>query len=180
MKILGYIILAVLGVLAMVLLVASRRPGDFRVERRLTIRAKSERLFALVNDFRAWADWSPWAKLDPNMKTEFSGPPSGTGASYKWVGNSKVGEGSMRIRESVPSNKVDIQLEFLKPFKASNQCTFTLLPSADGLATTVSWTMTGKNALVSKVMGLFMDMDQLIGKDFEKGLANLKASAEAS
>lgn len=115
MKILGWVLLAAFVLVVGLLLVASSRPDDFRVERRLTIVAERERLFALINDFHRWTDWSPWAKLDPNMKVEYSGPTSGTGAGYRWTGNNKVGEGSMTIREAIPASKVDIQLEFLKP-----------------------------------------------------------------
>jgi len=134
-------------------------------------------VFGLVNDFHAWDKWSPWAKLDPNMKTTYGGPPSGLGATYAWTGDSKVGEGNMRITESKPPEKVGIRLEFLKPMAGLCQTDFTFKPEAGGTA--VSWVMSGTNDFVGKAFSLFMDMDAMIGKDFEKGLGAMRTEAEA-
>ena len=173
-KVLVILALAVGGLVVL----ASTRPDDFRVERSTQSSANPTQLFAQINDFHAWEAWSPWAKLDSSMETKYDGAKSGIGAGYAWSGNSKVGQGAMRIVDSTPESKVTIQLEFLKPFKASNRTTFTLTPHQNGIR--ISWTMEGKNHFMSKVMGLFMDMDKMIGSDFERGLSNLKAVAERS
>ena len=141
------------------------------------IAAPPDVVFGLVNDFHAWDKWSPWAKLDPNMKTTYGGPPSGLGATYAWTGDSKVGEGNMRITESKPPEKVGIRLEFLKPMAGLCQTDFTFKPEAGGTA--VSWVMSGTNDFVGKAFSLFMDMDAMIGKDFEKGLGAMRTEAEA-
>jgi hypothetical protein len=165
-------------VLAMVGLgvAAMRQPNDFRISRSTRIAADPAAVFVKINDFRAWPDWSPWAKLDPTMHVEYDGPSRGLGAGYAWSGNSKVRHGSMRIIESKSNTKVKIQLEFIKPFRASNQMRFTLAPDPNG--TRVSWTMEGDNQLFAKLTGLFMNMDKRIGRDFERGLASLKEAVE--
>lgn len=164
---------AIAGVLGLAI---SRRPSDFRVERSKTIAAPPAAVFARVNDLHQWEAWSPWAKLDPEMTTTFSGADAGVGAKYAWTGNKKVGEGRMEITESRPNDLVQLRLEFLKPFKATNTTEFQLYPE-DG-ATRVTWTMTGRNNLMSKAFGVFVNMDQLIGKDFEKGLDRMKELVE--
>ena len=148
--------------------------ADFTLSRGTRIQADAARVHALLDDFREWRKWSPWEGLDPAMTRELSGPDHGVGSTYHWSGNKKAGEGEMKIIESTPS-VVAVDLEFLKPFKATNITTFTLTPAGD--ATDVTWTMTGtRNALMSVLGQLFFDKS--IGADFEKGLASLKQEAE--
>ena len=128
-----------------------------------------------IRDLKLWQEWSPWEKLDPDMKRTLSGAPSGTGAVYAWEGSSKVGAGRMEIRDVAPS-KVVIQLDFIKPFEGHNVTEFALVPK--GESTDVQWTMRGPATFVMKLMGLFTNMDRMIGRDFERGLANLKAAVE--
>ena len=168
------IVIAVL--IAAVLVFAATRPDNFRVERSVTIKAPPEKIYPYFDDFNRWAVWSPWEKLDPVMKRTFSGPPTGAGAVYAWQGNSKVGEGRMEILESSPSSRLLIKLDFIKPFEGHNTAEYTLVPSGD--TTQVTWAMYGPAPFVSKLMGVFVSMDSMIGKDFEAGLANLKAAAE--
>jgi uncharacterized protein YndB with AHSA1/START domain len=170
------IALVVIVALAALLVFAATRPDSFRVERAVTVKAPPDKLFALVNDFHGWDAWSPWDKLDPAMKRTFSGPASGKGAAYAWEGNSKVGRGRMEIVESVPSSKVAIKLDFIEPIEARNVAEFTFTPKGD--ATEVTWAMHGPSPYVSKLMGIFVSMDSMIGKDFEKGLAALKSAGE--
>lgn len=151
----------------------------FTVERSTSIKASAERIHAFLNDFRQWVDWSPWEGIDDNLERTYSGPTSGVGAGYAWAGNRKVGSGSMVVTRSVPPLRLDIDLRFVKPFKAENKTEFHLVREDDGDSTRVVWTMSGKKTLMSKVMGLFMSMDKLVGRDFEKGLAKLKQLAEA-
>jgi Polyketide cyclase / dehydrase and lipid transport len=150
--------------------------STFVVERSTIVAATPEKIFPLLQDFHHWVEWSPWEGIDPNLQRTYSGPESGVGASYAWVGSRKVGSGRMEIVGATPTDSVDIELAFLKPFKAENHTRFQLQWS--GTNTTVTWTMSGKKTLMSKVMGIFMSMDKLIGKDFEKGLAQLKTLAE--
>jgi hypothetical protein len=172
------IALGVLAVLALLLVVISTRPASFRIERSAQISAPDAVVFSLLNDFHQWLKWSPWEKLDPNMKKTFEGSASGPGARYAWVGNSKAGEGRMTILHSKPNELVSIQLEFIKPFAATHRTTFTLSPS--GAGTEVHWIMEGENGFSSKAFSLFVNMDQLVGKDFEQGLANLNTAAQGS
>ncbi|MBA3891611.1 MAG: SRPBCC family protein [Gemmatimonadaceae bacterium] len=162
--------------IAAVLGLAARKPDEFRVRRTARIAAPPDRIFPLINDFHAWAQWSPWEPLDPAMARTHSGAPSGPGAVYEWNGNKKVGEGRMEITDAAAPRRVAIDLDFIRPFASSNVTEFTLEPDGDG--TTVTWDMRGPNAFVSKVMGVFVNMDRLIGKDFENGLASMKAVAE--
>lgn len=166
------VVVFVIGVLA----VAMTKPDTFAVQRSATIKAPPEKIFAVLNDFRRWPDWSPWEKLDPQMKRTLGGAERGRGATYAWQGNSQAGAGRMEIIDSVPAQKVGIQLDFIEPFEGHNVTTFTLAPQGD--ATQVNWRMAGPTPFVSKLMQVFVDMDTLIGKDFEAGLANLKALAE--
>ena len=170
------IAIVVVVLIAGVLVFATTRPDAFRVERSVAIKAPPEKIYPYFDDFKRWAVWSPWEKLDPAMKRTFSGPPAGKGAVYAWQGNSKVGEGRMEILESSPSNKLLIKLDFIKPFEGHNTAEYTLTPSGD--TTQVTWAMYGPAPYVSKLMGVFVSMDSMIGKDFEAGLANLKAAAE--
>ena len=162
--------------MAAVLFYATTKPDTFSVTRSSRIKAPPEKIFAVINDFHRWADGSPWEKLDPAMKRTQGGPASGKGATYAWEGNRKAGAGRMEIIESTPASKVGIQLDFIKPFEGHNIADFTLAPN--GQSTEVIWRMRGPAPFVSKLMGLFFDMDAMIGKDFEAGLANLKAAAE--
>jgi len=169
------ILLGILAVGVIAVAFIASRPSTFTVERTAVVAAPPDAVYALLNDFHQWNQWSPWEKLDPNLKRAFDGPANGPGAKYAWVGNERVGEGSMEIVESVPGQSVAIDLEFKKPFAAKNKTTFTLTPSGQG--TQVRWKMTGDQGFVGKAMSLVMDMDKLVGKDFEQGLANLNAAA---
>ncbi|MEQ1486319.1 SRPBCC family protein [Methyloglobulus sp.] len=159
-----------------VLALAARQPSDFRITRTGRISAAASAIFPHVNNLQNWDAWSPWAKLDPNAKNSFEGPAEGVGAKMSWAGNNKVGVGSMTITESRPSDFIQFRLEFLKPMKATNIAEFTFKP--DGDQTAVTWTMTGTNNFMAKVMGLFMNCDKMCGGMFEQGLASLKAVAE--
>ena len=150
--------------------------AEFLVERSTVIDASPDVVQPLLDDFRKWQAWSPWEDIDPNLKRTYSGPDSGVGASYAWEGNRKAGSGQMVITESVPGSKVVLDLTFLKPFKAENVTTFILEPN--GAGTTVRWQMTDKNNLFFRIVGVVFPMDKMVGKDFEKGLAQLKAAAE--
>jgi hypothetical protein len=167
----------VLGAVALVGVVRTR-PNRFHVERSATIDAPSEAVFPHINDFRRWTAWSPWDQLDPQMQRSFDGPPSGLGAAYRWTGNHQVGTGSAKITESIPGRRVGIALDFVEPFQASNTATFTLAPA--GAATRVTWALDGQNGFVAKLMSLFMDMDAMVGGQFESGLASLKRIAESA
>ncbi len=147
----------------------------FRVERSIDIAAAADRIAPLIEDFRAWRSWSPYEQCDPGMKRSYGAIGRGPGASYGWEGNKNVGAGQMELLQSSPS-RIVIDLRFLKPFKAHNQAEFTLQPQ--GSSTRLAWAMTGPTSLVMRVMGLFMNMDKTIGRDFEAGLANLKAVTE--
>lgn len=172
------ILIGVAAVIVLFVVVVATRPATFHIERSVTIAAPAENAFAQVNDFHAWANWSPYEKLDPQMKRTFDGAASGTGAKYAWSGNKEVGEGRMTIDKSDKPSRIEIELEFIKPFAATNTATFTFVPSPEG--TKVTWAMDGKNTFVSKAFHLFMDMDKLVGKDFESGLSALKTLAEAA
>ena len=168
--------IAVLGLLLVLIVVIALQPAHFHIERSAVVAAPPSAVFEQVNDFHNWPKWSPWEKLDPGMKKTFSGSPAGSGAAYAWAGNDKAGEGKMTITGSKPSEQVDIQLEFIKPFAATNQATFKLTPS--GAGTNVQWAMEGNNGFVSKAFALFVDVDKMVGKDFEQGLANLNVAAK--
>jgi hypothetical protein len=170
-------ILVVVAVLLVGFLgVVAMQPDSYSVSRKTQIDAPAEVVFAKVNSFKSWGEWSPWEKLDPNMKKTFTREEGGVGATYAWEGNDKVGKGKMEIKESVPGKKVSYTLEFVEPF-ASTADTDVVIDGA-AAPVIVSWTMTGKNNFMSKAFGMFMNMDQAIGKDFEEGLANLKRISE--
>lgn len=171
------IILVVAALLAVLLIVIALQPAEFRIERSAQIRARPEVIFPFVDDLRAWNTWSPWAKLDPNMKTTYSGAEKGKGAIYEWSGNDQVGSGRMEILDERVNEEVEIKLDFMAPYAASNITTFKLTPDGDG--TSVNWAMTGKNNFMGKAFSLFMNMDKMVGSDFEKGLADLTKKAEA-
>jgi hypothetical protein len=170
------IVIILVVVIAAVLIYDATRPNDFVVTRSAGIKAPAEAIFPLINDFRRWPEWSPYEKLDPQMKRTLSGAESGKGAAYAWEGNSKAGKGRMEITNSAPSSLVSLKLDFEKPFKANNTVDFSLAPSGNG--TTVTWAMRGARPFIAKLMGLFMNFDTLIGKDFEAGLDNLKRVTE--
>ncbi|HKW85167.1 MAG TPA: SRPBCC family protein [Burkholderiaceae bacterium] len=173
LKTLAIVVAVLIGA---VLAYAATRPDELRVERTLAIKAPPEKIFPYVNDLKAWAAWSPYEKKDPAMARTFGSVSAGKGAVYEWNGNSNVGQGRMEITESTASSKIAIKLDFIKPFEGHNVATFAFEPK--GETTQVSWTMTGPSAYVTKVMGVFFDMDKMIGDDFAVGLANLKAQAE--
>ena len=174
------IIVAVLIILALaiavVLMLALRKPDTFRVQRAATIDAPPERIFPLISDFRQWTAWSPWEDWDPDLQRNYSGAASGQGAVYQWKGNRNVGSGRMEILDAPPPERIVIKLDFISPFEAHNTAEFTLLPQ--GGSTNVTWLMHGPAPLMSKVMQVFMNMDNMIGKDFAAGLARLKRVAE--
>ncbi|UGQ44688.1 SRPBCC family protein [Massilia endophytica] len=170
------ILIGLVVVVVAVLGLAMTQPDSFQVQRTITINAPPEKVIGYLNDFHAWQAWSPWEKLDPNMQRNFEGPASGVGSAYGWSGNDDVGQGRMEITENVVPNKVGIKLGFIKPFEAHNTTVFTLVPQTHG--TLVTWTMSGPSPFITKLMGLFVSMDKMIGKDFEKGLAQLKEVAE--
>jgi uncharacterized protein YndB with AHSA1/START domain len=176
LRVLGVGLVILCFVVAAVLVYAATKPDIFRVERSATIKAPPDRIFAMINDLRGWGAWSPYEKKDPDMKRTFSGPPSGKGAVYAWDGDRNVGQGRMEIVETTAPSKVVIKLDFIRPFEAHNTAEFTMQPEAD--ATRVTWAMHGPNLFIGKVIGTFLDMDKMVGKDFEDGLVNLKALAE--
>ena len=162
--------------IAVVLILAATKPDTFSVQRGATMKAPPEKIFSLINDFHQWGKWSPWENRDPAMTRSFSGAESGQGAVYAWEGNKNVGSGRMEILDAATPSKIIIKLDFLKPFEAHNTAEFTMLPQGD--ATSVNWVMHGPAPFLSKTMQVFMNMDKMIGKDFEAGLANLKGLVE--
>ena len=172
------ILLALALIVVAFLIVVAMQPADFRVERSATIAAPPSVVFAQVNDLHRWQDFSPWAKLDPNARNTFEGPPAGAGAAIAWSGNSQIGEGRMTITESRPSSLVRMRLDFVKPMESTAVVEFTFRPEAGH--TVVSWSMAGRNNFVAKAFCLFVNMDKTIGGDFENGLASLKRISEAA
>ena len=170
-----YILIGLAVLIALVLVLASMKPNTVHYERSTVITASPERVLSHITDFKRWAAWSPWEEKDPGMKRDYSGSPQGAGAKYGWTGNNKVGEGGMEIT-AVKSDDVRIDMHFIRPWKT--RCDIHFRTSAEGNATRLTWTMDGPQIFMGKVMSVFMDMDKMIGKDFEAGLANLKAVAE--
>lgn len=175
LRIVGIVVLVFVVAVAGLLAYAATRPDDFRVQRSIVIKAPPEKVMAVVADLRGWTAWSPYEKKDPAMKRAYAGAPAGKGATYEWDGNKDVGHGRMEILEAGPS-KVLIKLDFITPFEAHNTAEFTAVPRGDG--TNVTWAMYGPSPYVAKVMQTVMDMDKMIGTDFEAGLASLKTVAE--
>jgi hypothetical protein len=171
-----YILLGVVTLVALLVVVAALQPAAFHIERSTVIGAAPHQPFAHVNDFRAWQAWSPWEGKDPAMKRTYDGAPSGAGARYAWQGNKDVGEGRMTIESSDTPRRITIELEFIKPFPATNRATFTFAPEGGG--TKVTWGMDGNRNLMMKAFSLFVSMDKLVGPDFERGLSKLKSLAE--
>ena len=176
LKTLAVIAVVLAVIVAGILIYAATKPDSFTVKRTATIKAPPDRLFAMINDLHGWSAWSPYEKKDPDMKRTFGGAALGKGAIYQWDGNKNVGSGSMEIIEATSPSKIVIKLDFLKPFEGHNTAEFTMVPMGDN--TTVTWAMYGPSSYIFKVMGIFMDMDKMIGNDFAAGLANLKAVAE--
>lgn len=171
-KKLGLVVVVLVGA---VLLFAASRPDRFAVERRIVIQAPADKIVPLLSDFHRWSEWSPWEKLDPAMKRTFGGPAAGVGATYAWQGNKDVGSGRMEVK-SLSADKVGIQLDFIEPFEGHNTTDFLLAPQGGG--TEVRWVMSGPATFVTKLMGVFVSMDAMVGPDFERGLAQLKTAAE--
>lgn len=171
------IILILVALVGLVCLVAAFQPSTFRIERSATVAATPVALFPRLNDLHQVHEWAPWKEKDPKCSYEFTGPAAGVGASQSWSGNSDVGAGKQTIVESRPNELVRMKLEFLKPFEAVCEATYSLKPADN--QTVVTWTMTGENNFVGKVFCLFMNQDKMVGGEFEKGLANLKRLAEA-
>ena len=166
---------SVSAAIAGLLIYAATRPDSFRLERSTAIKAPTEKVHALIDDFHNWPSWSPWENKDPAMKRTYSGAPKGKGTVYDWDGNKNVGLGRMEITDSAPA-KIIIKLDFFKPFEAHNTTEFTLTPQ--GETTKVTWAMYGPSPYISKLMTIFCSMDRMVGKDFEAGLAKMKAEAE--
>src|SRR5450432_293753 len=163
-------------VVAIVLILAATKPNTFSVRRATTVKAPPERIFPLINDFHQWGTWSPYENKDPAMKRSYSGAESGKGAVYGWEGNKNVGSGRMEILDTSVPTKIVIKLDFFTPFEGHNTAEFTMLPQGD--VTNVTWLMHGPAVFISKVMQVFMNLDKMIGKDFEVGLANIKTISE--
>jgi uncharacterized protein YndB with AHSA1/START domain len=170
------ILIGLVVIVVVFVVIVALQPSDFRVERTATISAPASDVFAQVNDFHNWEAWSPWAKLDPAAKNSFEGPSAGTGAIFKWSGNGEVGEGTMTITESRPSDLIKLKLDFVKPFEGTNAVEFTFKP--EGNQTVVTWSMSGRKNFISKAICLFMSMDKMVGGQFEKGLADMKSVVE--
>ena len=176
LKIVGIVVVVLLVVVAGILIYAATKPNDFRVERRLAIKAPAEKIYGQIADLKAWRAWSPYEVKDPDMKRTLGGAPSGKGAVYEWDGNKNVGAGRMEILEAPAPSLVKIKLDFLKPFEGHNTAEFTMVPSGD--TTTVTWAMYGPQPFMFKVMSIFVNMDKMLGNEFAVGLSNLKAIAE--
>ena len=174
--VISLIIIVLVVAIAIVLILAATKPDIFRIERSAVINAPAEKIFAVLNDFHQWTNWSPWEHKDPALKRNYSGAERGKGAIYGWEGNKDVGTGRMEILEANTPSKLVIKLDFFKPFEAHNTAEFTMLPQ--GNATNVHWVMQGPSPFMAKVMQVFMSMDKMVGKDFEAGLANLKQLTE--
>ena len=172
-------VLVIVVVIVALLAYAATRPDSFRIERSIRIGAPIVQVAALIDDFHEWSKWSPWEHIDPTMQRRYSGAEAGVGAVYEWEGSGKVGTGRMEITEMRSGSErglISIKLDFLKPFKASNTAEFLMKPTDSG--TDLSWAMFGPSPFMSKLMGVFMDMDKMVGKDFEAGLESLKKTAE--
>ncbi|WP_291863503.1 SRPBCC family protein [Bradyrhizobium sp.] len=174
-------IIAAMGVvlaiaIAIVLILAATKPNTFSVQRAALVNAPPEKIFPLINDFHKWANWSPYEHKDPAMKRTYSGAARGKGAIYAWEGDKNVGKGRMEILEASAPSKVVIKLDFFTPFEAHNTAEFTMLPQED--ATRVAWRMHGPASFMARIMHVFINIDKMVGKDFEVGLASLKRLAE--
>lgn len=174
------IVIAIVAIVVAFVIAASRQPAQFRVQRQATMSAAPSAPFAQVNNFRNWEAWSPWAKIDPNVKMTYEGPATGVGSVQRWEGNKRVGAGSATITVVEPDRLIRLRLEFLKPWKSTNTAEFTFEPQDGGEQTLVTWTMTGEAHLMCRVFGMLFDMDKMVGKDFEKGLNQMKQIVEGT
>jgi hypothetical protein len=172
------ILLGLVAVIALICILASFQSDEMDITRSAISTAPPEAVFKVVNDFRQWDAWSPWSRLDPQMKKSLEGPPEGVGAVYHWSGNSTVGEGTTRLIESNPNEKVGMKLEFVRPFAGEANVQLTFAP--EGTGSKITWAMQSKKPFMGKVMGLFMDCEKVCGNQFLQGLANLKKVAEAA
>lgn len=170
------ILILIIVALACLFFFAMSKPDTFKVERKLRIKAPRDKIYPLINDFHEWEKWSPWEGIDPELSRDYSGPKSGVGSVYAWLGNSKVGQGRMEILNVSKDEKIIIKLDFIKPMAAQNITEFTLTQWGD--ETEVCWNMQGKNTTVSKFFSLVFNMDKMVGGSFEKGLHQMKALAE--
>lgn len=169
------ILIVVVVLLAIILIYAASKPDTIHVERSISIKAPQEKIFALINDFHQWNEWTPYNK-DPAMKKTYSGSASGKGAMYAWEGNKDVGQGEITITDSTPPNEIALDLHMISPFEGRNSVVFTLSKMGDSIQ--VTWSLVGKQSYMAKVMGLIFNMDKMIGRDFEVGLAKLKTVSE--
>lgn len=172
------ILFGIAVVIVLLVIFIATRPSAFSVSRSATMSATPAAVFAQVNDFHKWDAWSPWAKMDPNAKSTFAGPPSGKGAKFEWDGNKNVGAGNMTIVETMPNSHIRIRLEFIRPFAGVNDTLFTFKPIGD--KTNVTWTMSGNNNFITKAIGLFMNCDKMVGPQFEQGLASMEQCAKSA
>jgi hypothetical protein len=170
------VVLAIIGLLAY----AASLSNSFQVQRSLRIKASPDKIFPLINNMRGMNTWNPFSEADPNIKITYAGPDSGKGARYQWTGNSKVGEGSIEITDVAAPSRVALKLDMLKPIEGHNTVVFTLGPSGDAtdVSTIVTWAMSGERPFIGKVMGVICNMDRMVGGQFEKGLAKLRAIVE--
>lgn len=170
------VLLIIIVIVASLFIYGALQSADFSVSRAADFNATPAKVFANINDFHNWSAWSPWEKMDPNLQRSFSGAAAGVGSKYAWVGNKKVGEGNMEITHSEASKRMQLDLHFLKPFKADNVTEFTLTPN--GSKTNLKWEMRGHRPFLFRVMGMFFSMDKIVGGDFEKGLNSLREIVE--
>lgn len=173
-----YVLGALLALILLVVLIGALRPSDFRTARSLLVGATPDRIFPYINSLKRFQEWNPFKDRDPAARLEFSGPEEGPGARFHWIGNPQMGEGIMTIVSATEPSKVTVDLQFIKPFAGHNQGEFVLESKTDG--TLVTWSMSGKYALIPRIMGLFINMDKMIGRDFETGLQRLKVLTEAT
>lgn len=157
-------------------LIVSMQPSEFKVTRSIEVRGAPQKIFDQINTLKNWDAWSPWAKIDPQATVHFAGPEAGIGSNFSWKGNDEVGEGTITISESVPSERIQYSLVFTQPFTASNTAQFSLIPK--GESTEIIWSMWGENNFMAKAFSLFFNCDSIIGPQFEKGLHNIKAIVE--
>ena len=172
------ILIGLAMIVVVFLIVVAMQPSEYHVTRSISISAVPAVVFAQVDELKKWEAWSPWLKMDPAMKLTYSGPAAGVGASSGWAGNSEVGEGRMTITESRPRELVRFHLEFVKPMAGTSAAEFTFKP--EGNQTVVTWSMTGKNGFIAKAICLFMNMDKMVGGQFDQGLASMKTVAESA
>jgi uncharacterized protein YndB with AHSA1/START domain len=172
-----YIVIAIAVIIAALLVRAAVQPPNFRIARSQEVSAPPEKIYNAITDFHVWTRWSPYEQKDPDMKRLYSGADAGRGAVYAWDGDKNIGAGRMEILAAEPK-KIDIQLDFFKPFKAQNFAEFTLEPN--GSSTRVTWAMHGHSRFLCRIIGTFLNMDKMVGRDFEAGLKNLKAVAESA